>query len=89
MICRRLGTLVLSLVAFARPASAEPLTYSGRLILASGAPVEGEVDLSLTFHTAGTAGTQIGAPVAYSNVVRLYLSSDNITSGRFSLYGMN
>ena len=53
------------------------MSYSGRLTQASGAPVDGPVDISVKFWNAATAGNSLTAPIE--------LTAINLNQGLFSL----
>ena len=75
--------VVLLVVAAAATASSEaraspfPVSYGGRLTQASGAPVDGPVDISVKFWNSATAGNSLTAPIEFPAI--------NLNQGMFSL----
>ncbi len=85
----RASSLLLTCVLFGSHAYAvSPLSYSGRLTLDSGKPVDGPVDLIVKFFTSDTGGGQIGSDLILSGVglvdgvfqVELNLSQSDLTA---------
>lgn len=56
------------LVASVAHAAPWTMSYSGRLVDATGAPVAGEVDLTFDFYSASTAGTLLGTKTAHATL---------------------
>ena len=63
------ATLFTSQLSHAQALGSLPMTYSGRLTEASGAPKDGPVDLVATFWTAEFEGTQLGQSFEFASVL--------------------
>ena len=65
--CLFSACFVTSLTALAQ-SGVYPLSYSGRLTQADGAPLSGPVDVTVKFWTAPTAGNTLTAPIELTNI---------------------
>jgi hypothetical protein len=72
------ATLFTSQLSRAQALGSLPMTYSGRLTEASGAPKDGPVEVVATFWTAEFEGTQLGQSFEFASVL--------LNQGVFSLY---
>ena len=62
-----LGWLFLILFTISSPSLAASLSYSGRLVQATGEPISGSVLLSVRFYTAPLGGTAVGPQLDFPN----------------------
>lgn len=80
MDCFRLNIfcfLILVLLGFSAPCLSLDFSYSGRITESSGKPIDGPVNLSISFYRAESGGSSIIAPIAFSDIA--------LTEGTFTV----